>query len=59
MQIISRDRVVVAASLNRLMYSFVHLMILGEIGEYANISEPLKKFRSYNPVLNEKEWFYK
>ncbi|MCK5843004.1 MAG: hypothetical protein KAH31_12595 [Candidatus Sabulitectum sp.] len=50
----------IAASLNRLMYSFVHLMILGKIGEYANTSAgPLKKFRSYNLVHNEKEWFYK
>ncbi|MCK5035301.1 MAG: hypothetical protein KAS73_05355 [Candidatus Sabulitectum sp.] len=50
----------IAASLNRLMYSFVHLMILGKIGEYANTSAgPLKKFRSYNPVHSEKEWFCK
>lgn len=50
----------VAASLYRLMYSLAHLMILGEIGEYANTSAgPLKKFRNYNPVHNEKEWFYK
>lgn len=50
----------IVASLNRLMYSFVHLMILGKIGEYANTSAgPLRNFKHYNPVHNEKEWFYK
>lgn len=50
----------IAASLNRLMYSLVHLMILGKIGEYANTSAgSLRKFKNYNPVHNEKEWFCK
>ncbi|MCD4707657.1 MAG: hypothetical protein K8S62_07945 [Candidatus Sabulitectum sp.] len=50
----------VVASLNRLMFSFVHLMIRGKIGKYANTSaEPLRIFRNYSPVPDEKEWFYK
>ncbi len=50
----------IADSLNRLMYSLVHLMILGKIGEYANTSAgPLRKFKNYNQVLNKKEWFNK
>jgi len=50
----------IATSLNRLMYSFVHLMILGKIGEYANTSAgPLKKFMDYNPTSSERDWLYK